>query len=93
MTGLLTDESGRYEFETVRPGGYSAGSFMRAAHIHCLVRHQGYPDLVTQIFFEADPLLAGDPLVKPSLVIPLRRSGAGERAYDTGTFDFVLARG
>ncbi|MEK6711747.1 MAG: twin-arginine translocation pathway signal protein [Nitrospinota bacterium] len=90
---MRTDESGRYEFETIRPGGYRAGAFTRAGHIHCLVRHPGYPDLVTQIFFAGDPLLAGDPLVKPSLTIPLRRAEAGGRPYETGTFDIVLARG
>jgi protocatechuate 3,4-dioxygenase beta subunit len=90
---MLTDEGGRYEFETIRPGAYGAGSFMRASHIHCLVRHPGYADLVTQIFFEGDPRNAGDPLVKPSLTISLRRAEAGGRPYETGTFDIVLARG
>jgi len=87
---LVTDESCHYEFETIRPGRYGAGFGERASHIHYLVRHRGYRNLVTQLYFEGDPRNAQDPLVKKSLIIPLREIRAKDGSYEAGTFDIVL---
>lgn len=56
---LKTDGDGRYKFKTVKPGAYPIGPFapgvVRPPHIH--IRLVGHEDeLVTQMYFEGDPL-------------------------------------
>jgi protocatechuate 3,4-dioxygenase beta subunit len=57
---LTTDEDGRYRFKTIKPAAYPAGpNRMRPAHIHFQV--SGRQDrLVTQMYFEGDPLIPHD---------------------------------
>lgn len=63
----LTDAEGQYRFRTVRPGPYpwpnSANSW-RPAHIHLsLFGHAFCQRLVTQMYFEGDPLIPRCPIV------------------------------
>lgn len=53
---LITDEQGRYEFETVKPVPYfdTDTSRWRCPHIHYYVQAQGYKPLVTQIYFQGE---------------------------------------
>ncbi|MEE9274994.1 MAG: hypothetical protein V3V62_06785 [bacterium] len=89
---LIADETGHYEFETIHPGRYRIGAgAWRPSHIHYLIRHPGHRSLVTQLYFEGDPMNAHDPYVKKSLIIPLREAGSGARSHREGTFDIVLA--
>jgi protocatechuate 3,4-dioxygenase beta subunit len=62
----VTDEQGRYQFTTIKPGAYPWGNHhnaWRPAHIHfslfgpCFLTR-----LVTQMYFPGDPLLAFDPI-------------------------------
>jgi protocatechuate 3,4-dioxygenase beta subunit len=81
MRGItLTDGGGHYAFETVLPGHYGE----RARHIHYLVQRSGYEPLITQLYFEGDPRLTSDPLVRRSLTMPVVRG--------TSKFDLVLRR-
>jgi protocatechuate 3,4-dioxygenase beta subunit len=90
---LITDESGYYEFETVRPGRYKVGlTRWRPAHIHYMVQHPGYKTLVTQLYFKGDPMNEGDPFIKESLIIELEEHRVGEETYKSGVFDIVLAK-
>ena len=91
MRGLmLTDGGGRYFFSSVVPGNYgSSPTQQRARHIHYLIRRSGYEPLITQLYFEGDPWNARDPLVRKSLIMPVRETGAGGAAV---TFDVVLRR-
>lgn len=62
---VLTDEQGRYEFITVKPGAYPvpdhAQRWWRPPHIHISVFGDGFMSrLVTQMFFPGDPLNADD---------------------------------
>ena len=61
-----TDAAGRYRFVTIRPGAYPWGNHpngWRPAHIHfSLLAHSWAARLVTQMYFEDDPLLAFDPI-------------------------------
>jgi len=60
---VLTDEEGRYSFHTVRPGSYLVRPDIgrwRPAHIHLSLRG-GSSRLMTQMYFQDDPLLAIDP--------------------------------
>lgn len=62
----LTDEDGSYFFRTVKPGAYPFRSFSnswRMAHIHFSIFGAGMTQrLVTQMYFEGDPLRAQDPI-------------------------------
>jgi protocatechuate 3,4-dioxygenase beta subunit len=63
----LTDENGRYEFRTLRPGPYpfpNGPNDWRPSHIHfSLLADLWAQRLVTQMYFEGDPLIAGCPIV------------------------------
>ncbi|CAF0781090.1 unnamed protein product [Didymodactylos carnosus] len=53
---LVTDEGGRYEFETVKPVPYfdTDDSTWRCPHIHYYVQSHGYKPLVTQLYFHGE---------------------------------------
>jgi catechol 1,2-dioxygenase len=87
---LMPDERGAYEFETIHPGAYRAGSGWRASHIHYRVEAPGHRSVVTQLFFEGDPRNAGDSQVIPELVRPVERVKVGQRSYELVRFDVVL---
>jgi protocatechuate 3,4-dioxygenase beta subunit len=63
----LTDAEGNYFFRTVKPGPYpwrNNGSDWRPAHIHLsLFGHAFVQRLVTQVYFEGDPLIPLCPIV------------------------------
>ncbi len=48
----VTDQNGKYEFKTIRPGHYPAGGdWIRPPHIHFKVFARGYRDLTSQLYF------------------------------------------
>lgn len=63
---VLTDAEGRYRFVTVAPGAYPWGNHpnaWRPPHIHFSLFGRAFLQrLVTQMYFEGDPLLAHDPI-------------------------------
>ena len=60
----LTDDQGYYFFRTVKPGAYpfrNQVNSWRPAHIHFSVFGSGFAQrLITQMYFEGDPLLTHD---------------------------------
>jgi protocatechuate 3,4-dioxygenase beta subunit len=64
----LTDENGYYTFRTVKPGAYPWRNWInswRPAHIHFSVFGTAFAQrLITQMYFEGDPLIAKCPIVK-----------------------------
>jgi protocatechuate 3,4-dioxygenase, beta subunit len=64
----LTDENGYYSFRTVKPGAYPWRNWVnnwRPAHIHISVFGTAFAQrLITQMYFEGDPLIAQCPIVK-----------------------------
>ncbi len=62
----LTDDAGRYRFRTVKPGAYpwpNTANSWRPAHIHLSVFGTGFAQrLITQCYFEGDPLIAMCPI-------------------------------
>ena len=62
----LTDDNGRYQFRTIKPGPYPWRNRIndwRPAHIHfSLFGHAFVTRLITQLYFEGDPLLPIDPI-------------------------------
>lgn len=64
----LTDENGYYFFRTVKPGAYpwrNTINSWRPAHIHVSVFGSGFAQrLITQCYFEGDPLIPKCPIVQ-----------------------------
>lgn len=62
---VLTDENGYYCFRTIKPG-YPAqrASDWRPAHIHFSLRRRPAQRLITQMYFEGDPLIKQCPIVR-----------------------------
>ena len=98
----VTDENGGYSLRTVKPGAYPWPNWVndwRPAHIHFSVFGQGFAQrLITQMYFEGDPLIWKCPIVQtiPSraaveqLIAPLDMDNTvpmDARAYK---FDIVL---
>jgi len=85
---LLTDASGQYRIDTIRPGGYGG----RPAHIHFTVSAPGHEPLTTQLYFRGDPVLDHDscgPACNsgdPHRIIALTPLSPGS----AGTFDVIL---
>jgi protocatechuate 3,4-dioxygenase alpha subunit len=69
-----TDDSGRFFFETIRPGPVPGpGGTAQAAHINVVLGARGLPTLAfTRIYFAEDPALARDPVL--ALVPAARRA-------------------
>jgi len=63
---VFTDAQGRYRFVSVRPGSYpwrNHDNAWRPSHIHFSLFGTGFAQrLITQMYFEGDPLLAADPI-------------------------------
>ncbi|MBF9060925.1 protocatechuate 3,4-dioxygenase subunit beta [Rhodobacterales bacterium HKCCSP123] len=64
----LTDEAGHYAFRTVKPGAYPWRNMVnnwRPAHVHVSVFGTGFAQrLITQCYFEGDPLIPICPIVQ-----------------------------
>jgi protocatechuate 3,4-dioxygenase, beta subunit len=62
----VTDSQGRYRFVTIKPGAYpwrNHPNAWRPAHIHFSLFGQAFTQrLVTQMYFEGDPLFPHDPI-------------------------------
>ena len=65
---MLTDENGYYAYRTIRPGPYpwrNRVNDWRPAHIHYAISGNGWAQrLITQMYFEGDPLIATCPIVR-----------------------------
>jgi protocatechuate 3,4-dioxygenase beta subunit len=95
---LLSDVDGAFAFETIKPGVYLNGDRYRPSHIHFRIRRPASArseavDLVTQLYFEGDPHIAGDygadePGAK-ARTIPL----ASEAGILRGSFPVILPGG
>ena len=87
---LVTDETGYYEYQTIRPGRYLNGATYRPAHIHYMVRRNGYKPLITQLYFKDDPFNKTDSFIKSSLIIDPKKITVGGGSYEVGVFDIIL---
>lgn len=98
----LTDGQGFYHFRTVKPGAYpwrNGGNDWRPAHIHVSVFGRAFVQrLVTQMYFEGDPLIPRCPIVRTipdpraveRLVAPLDMGAAIPLDCLAYRFDIVL---
>lgn len=64
---VVTDADGHYAFRTVKPGAYPFRNFVnswRPAHVHFSLFGSGFAQrLVTQMYFEGDPLIPRDQIL------------------------------
>ena len=71
----ITDEDGTYEFRTIKPGAYpwpNGPNDWRPSHIHFSIFGHGFAQrLITQMYFEGDPLIWKCPIVR---TIPDKRA-------------------
>lgn len=98
----LTDENGHYAFRTIKPGAYPWRNWVnswRPAHIHVSVFGAAFSQrLITQLYFEGDPLIAicpivntiPDPAVIDRLIAPLDMNAAMPFDCLAYRFDIVL---
>ena len=98
----VTDSEGRYAFRTVKPGAYPFRNHVnswRPAHIHFSVFGSGLAQrLITQMYFEGDPLIPRDaiintmpdPAARQRLVAPLDLRAAVPLDSLAYRFDIVL---
>jgi protocatechuate 3,4-dioxygenase beta subunit len=98
----ITDEDGRYQFLTIRPGAYpwpNRGNDWRPMHIHVSVfGHSFGQRLITQMYFEGDPLIPLCPIAATikdraqldRLVAPLDMANSKPLDYLAYKFDIVL---
>lgn len=86
-----SDANGQYAFETIMPGPYLNGNQFRPRHIHFRVNRPGYPELITQLYFQGDPFIPADPWASQpdaaQRIIAL--NPVGPDAWE-GVFDIVL---
>jgi len=65
---MLTDADGYYAYRTIRPGPYpwrNRVNDWRPAHIHYAISGSGWVQrLITQMYFEGDPLIATCPILR-----------------------------
>jgi protocatechuate 3,4-dioxygenase beta subunit len=79
-----TDADGRYGFRTIRPAPYPLAAMgdagMRPRHIHFKVAHESAGSLTTQMYFEGDPLIEHDFVMRrtPEKLRPLLITSAVE---------------
>jgi len=98
----ITDETGHYEFMSIRPGAYpwpNRGNEWRPMHIHFSIFGSGFGQrLISQMYFEGDPLIARCPIAATvkdrgqldRLVAPLDMAGSRPMDYLAYKFDIVL---
>lgn len=99
---VLTDAEGRYHFRTIKPGAYPWRNWVnnwRPAHIHFSVFGTAFCQrLITQMYFEGDPLIAKCPIVASipdaqaiaQLIAPLDLNAAVPLDSLAYRFDIVL---
>lgn len=80
---VLTDEEGRFEFETIIPSNYGP-----VPHIHFIVTADGYRERRTDMYFQDEQHPEGGPAeLTPKLIE--RKAGNGKR-YVEARFDVTL---
>jgi len=99
---MLTDDDGHYVYRTIKPGPYPWRNYVndwRPAHIHYSISGTGFAQrLITQMYFEGDPLIATCPILRSiptesavrQLIAPLDRNAGVQLDSLAYRFDIVL---
>lgn len=91
---LVSNESGYYELESIRPIPYrpnpqGAPEFWRCAHFHLVAVCPGYQPLITEIHFQGDAKKS-DPMYRLENAIAVEDKKMNGVSFQTGVFDVVL---
>lgn len=100
---IVTNDNGEYEIKTVKPAPYQipndgptgwfiksyGGHPWRPAHLHLIVRHPGYREITTQLYFKDGEWVDNDvaTAVKPELIMEPTTNGDGLAEV---TYSFAL---
>ena len=101
---MITDSTGYYVFRTIKPGPYpwaNSTNAWRPAHIHMSLSADGWAQrLITQLYFEGDPLIERCPIARTIPTVEQVRSliaqedPANHIPFDARTYRFdVTLRG
>lgn len=93
----FADENGEFSFLTVKPGSYLAEpNWVRPPHIHFRFNSNGFDDLITEMFFEGEPLndadrliLGTEPALRPGVIVSFE-SANGKDQPPEGWFNVAL---
>lgn len=85
-----TDEAGRYQFTTIKPGHFQVDCHFLPAHIHYKISYLERRPLFASLYFEGDPYLSGPLLVTPRLIKSLERQEGPDGPVLQTTFDVIL---
>jgi len=92
---VMTDEDGRYQFMTIKPGAYpwrNHHNAWRPAHIHFSLLGPAFVTrLVTQMYFPGDPLLPSDPIFNCTADENARNRLISQFDWDMVQPEFALA--
>ncbi len=105
---FTTGGDGRFHYRTVRPSGYAVPAdgpvgqllgrlgypLRRPAHLHFLIKADGFETISTHVYAAGDPQLAEDALfgVKPQLIGVFHPAEAGGSRGWALDFSFVMVR-
>src|SRR5579862_8384614 len=99
---VLSDRDGHYVYRTIKPGPYpwrNSVNDWRPAHIHYSISGAGWAQrLITQMYFEGDPLIALCPILRTirsesavrQLIAPLDKNAAIPLDSMAYRFDVIL---
>jgi protocatechuate 3,4-dioxygenase, beta subunit len=99
---VLTDQDGHYVYRTIKPGPYPWRNYVndwRPAHIHYSLSGSGFAQrLITQMYFEGDPLIASCPILRSipneaavrQLIAPIDKNSGMQLDSMAYRFDVVL---
>lgn len=98
---MKTSKDGKYAFKTIKPGAYALKFIgeegWRCRHIHFKVSGPGFKTLITQMYFEGDPLIETDeevakiPKEKRHLLIVKQQQDTGS-GLPYFNFEITLAK-
>ena len=90
----LTDDEGRYDFVTIKPGPYpwrNHRNAWRPAHIHFSLFGTDFTQrMVTQMYFPGDPLFALDPIFQSIPDEAARRRLVADYDHDISEHEWLL---
>jgi len=85
----FSNAAGEYSFKTILPGAYPASdAWDRPPHIHFRIAKLGYKELITQMYFEGEPLNDKDLILRQ---VPERMRDNVIVDFTTGTGNFDIS--
>lgn len=97
---IRTNENGEYEIKTLQPAPYQipsdgptgwfidsyGGHPWRPAHLHLRVKHPGYREITTQLYFKGGDYTDNDvaTAVKPELILDPQENAEGQNVVEYG---------